>query len=164
MKRHLNSTQCENTMRTSLVRNCIKYFPFGMNEQKQPVTFIDVAVHACTKPGTLGGHVYVCSFVLGYRFCLFLQFHYLILWYLWFLILCQTFLLNMSHWCKKWNLGIEPIISITEENRELQERIKSLNPLQIQINFVRDENSRISWECQRYQGIIVMISWECQWF
>ena len=79
MKRHLNSTQCENTMRTSLVRNCIKYFPFGMNEQKQPVTFIDVPVQACTKPGTCGDHVYVCSFVLGYRFCLFLQFHYLIL-------------------------------------------------------------------------------------
>jgi hypothetical protein len=60
MKRHLNSTQCENTMRTSLVRNCIKYFPFGMNEQKQPVTFIDVPVHACIKPGTRGGHVYLC--------------------------------------------------------------------------------------------------------
>jgi hypothetical protein len=60
MKRQLNSTQCENTMRTSLVRNCIKYFPFGMNEQKQPVTFIDVPVHACIKPGTRGGHVYLC--------------------------------------------------------------------------------------------------------
>jgi hypothetical protein len=57
---------------------------------------------------------------------------------------------------------IEPIISITEENGELKERIKSLLPLQIQINFVRDENSRLSWECQRYQGIIVKMSWECQ--
>ena len=57
---------------------------------------------------------------------------------------------------------IEPIISITEENRELKERIKSLLPLQIQINFVRDENLRLSWECQGYQGIIVKMSWECQ--
>jgi hypothetical protein len=39
-----------------------------------------------------------------------------------------------------------------------------MDPLQIQINFVRDENSRLSWECQRYQGIIVKMSWECQWF
>ena len=79
MKQHLNSTQYENTMRTGLARYCIKYFPFGMNEQKQPVIFIDVPVQACTKPGTWEGHVYVCIFVLGYRFCLFLQFRYLIL-------------------------------------------------------------------------------------
>ena len=60
MKRHLNSKQYENTMRTGLVRNCIKYFPFGMNEQKQPVICIDVPLQACTKPETWGGHVYLC--------------------------------------------------------------------------------------------------------
>ena len=103
MKQHLNSTQYENTMRTGLVRNCIKYFPFGMNEQKQPVTFIDVPVHACTKTGTWGGHVYVCIFVLGYRFLPVLTISLFdfgsvpTVWYLLFLILCQTFLLNMSH-------------------------------------------------------------------
>ena len=99
MKQHLNSTQYENTMRTGLVRNCIKYFPFGMNEQKQPVTFIDVPVHACT----WGGHVYVCIFVLGYRFLPVLTISLFdfgsvpTVLYLLFLILCQTFLLNMSH-------------------------------------------------------------------
>ena len=74
-----------------------------MNEQKQPVTFIDVPVHACTKTGTWGGHVYVCIFVLGYRFLPVLTISLFdfgsvpTVWYLLFLILCQTFLLNMSH-------------------------------------------------------------------
>ena len=112
----------------------------------------------------------MCIFVLGYRFYLFLQFRYLILdlfrqcgiYYFSLYVKLSYLICHIDSKCKKLNLGIEPVISITEENRELQERIKSCAPLQIQINFVRDENARLSWECQRYQGIIVKMSWECQ--
>jgi len=60
MKHHLNSTQYENTMRTSLVKNCIKYFPFGMNKQKQPVTFIDVPVPSQERGEVMYMCVYLC--------------------------------------------------------------------------------------------------------
>jgi hypothetical protein len=78
-------------------------------------------------------------------------------------------LFKLAHYHMKIHILLQFDLTIFERvpgkicsRKNIQERIKSLNPLQIQINFVRDEYSRISWECQRYQGIIVMISWECQ--
>ena len=61
-----------------------------MNEQKQPVILIDVPVQACTKPGTWGGHVYVCIFVPVLTISLFDFGSVPTVWYLLFFILCQT--------------------------------------------------------------------------
>ncbi|XP_063431756.1 uncharacterized protein LOC134714444 [Mytilus trossulus] len=44
---------------------------------------------------------------------------------------------------------------LMDENAQLQERIRSFGPFESTLHYIREENSRLSWEVQRYQVITV---------